>query len=43
MSVMTAAGALELEDDLSWAYTEYTKTGSHDTSLLYDNWLNGSM
>lgn len=43
MSVMVAAGASDLEDDLFWVYTECTKTGSHDTSLLYDNWLNSSI
>lgn len=42
-SIMTAAGASDVEDDLFWEYTEYTKIGSHDTSLLYDSWLNGSM
>jgi hypothetical protein len=42
-SVMVAAGASVLEDDLFWVYTEYTQMGSHNTSLLYDNWLNGSM
>jgi len=42
-SVMIAAGLLDLEDDLFWVYTEYTKTTSYDTSLFYDNWLNGSM
>ena len=42
-SVMVAAGTLVVEDDLSWVYTEYTQIGSHDTSLLYNNWLNGSM
>jgi len=40
---MVAAGSPDLEDDLFWVYTEYTKTGSHNTSLLYDNWLNGSI
>ena len=43
ISVMTAAGLSDLEDDLFWVYTEYTKTGSYDTSLFYDNWLNGLM
>lgn len=42
-SIMVAAGASGVEDDLFWMYAEYTKIGSHDTSLLYDNWLNGSM
>lgn len=40
-SVMIAAGVLDLGGDLFWAYTDYTKTGLHDTSVLYDNWLNG--
>ena len=42
-SIMVAAGAPVLEDDLFWAYTEYMQTGSHNTSLLYGSWLNGSM
>ena len=42
-SVFTAAGVSDPEDDLFWTYNEYTKIGSHDTSLLYDNWLNGLM
>lgn len=40
---MVAAGVLNLGDDLFLAYTEYTRAGLHDTSLLYDNWLSGSM
>lgn len=42
-SIVVAAGVLDFGEDLSWTYTEYTRTGLHDTSLLYDNWLNGSM
>lgn len=42
-SVTVATGILDLGDDLFWAYTEYTRAGLYDTSLLYDNWLNGSM
>lgn len=42
-SITVAGEVLGQEDDLSWAYMEYTKIGSYDTSLLYDNWLNGSM
>jgi len=42
-SIMVAAGVLNFGDDLFWAHTEYTKIGLHDTSLLYDNWLSGSM
>lgn len=40
-SIMVAAGMSEPGDDLFWVYTEYTKAGSHNTSLFYDDWLNG--
>jgi hypothetical protein len=42
-SVMVAAEIQVLEDDPLGVYTEYMQTGSHNTSLLYGSWLNGSM
>jgi len=42
-SVMAGDGALVLEDDLFWVYSEYMQTGSHNTTLLYGSWLNGSV